>query len=91
MRAISLTTAAVTVLAAFVAALPAPSNHVVHEKRSGSSSWSPHERLQPDRRITLPVRIGLTEKNLHLGDDMLMKVSDPASEDFGKHWTHEQV
>ena len=78
-------------LALSAIAFPTSGNHVVHEKRSSLSIWSPKKDVKPDGRIKLPVRIGLVEKNLHLGDEMLMKVSDPMSADFGKHWTHEQV
>ena len=83
-----------TTIAAFAAlasTLPTSSNHVVHEKRSAVSSWSHKVGTKPDARITLPMRIGLTENNLHMGEDILMEVSDPASEKFGKHLTAEQV
>ncbi len=78
-------------LGATAAALPTSSNYVLHEKRSESSSWSPREDVKPNGRIRLPVRIGLTENNLDMGEDVLLQVSDPASEHYGKHWTTEQV
>lgn len=83
--------ATIAAIAAIAAALPTSTNHVLHEKRSGSSSWSPKQGVKPDGRIKLPVRIGLTESNLHLGDEILMRTSDPASEHYGKHMTSEQV
>ena len=83
--------AVVATIVAGVTALPTSTNHVVHEKRSGSSSWSPKQGAKPDGRITLPVRIGLAESNLHLGDEALMKVSDPDSESFGKHYSHKEA
>lgn len=83
--------AAAAAFAAVVTALPTSANHVVHEKRSGSSNWSPMRDAKPDGRITLPVRIGLTESNLHRGDDILMDVSSPTSERYGKHLTPEEV
>lgn len=83
--------AAAAALTALATALPTSSNHVLHEKRSGSSSWSPKEGVKPDGRIKLPVRIGLAESNLHLGHDILMQVSEPTSKQYGKHWTNEQV
>ena len=86
-----LATAAVAAFATVATALPTSANHVVHEKRSGSSSWSPMQGVKPDGRITLPVRIGLTESNLHRGDDILMEVSDPTSDKYGKHLTAEEV
>lgn len=78
-------------LAAFATALPTSSNHVLHEKRSGSSSWSQRDGVKPDGRIKLPVRIGLAERNLHQGDDILMQISSPDSTLYGKHWTAKQV
>ena len=83
--------AAAAAFATLSNALPTSANHVVHEKRSGSSSWSPMQGVKPDRRITLPVRIGLTQSNLHRGDDILMEVSDPTSDKYGKHLTIEEV
>lgn len=84
-------TAAAAAFASLATALPTSANHVVHEKRSGSSNWSPMQGAKPDGGITLPVRIGLTESNLHRGDDILMEVSDPASDKYGKHLTAEEV
>ena len=66
------------------------SNHAVHEKRS-TSSWSPDLRVRPNPRTKLPVRIGLKESNVHLGDDILMQLSDPKGEMYGKHWSPQQV
>lgn len=85
------TAAAAAAFAVVSTALPTSANHVVHEKRSGSSNWSPMQDAKPDGRITLPVRIGLTESNLHRGDEILMEVSDPASEKYGKHLTTEEI
>lgn len=78
-------------LAAITSALPTSSNYVLHEKRSGSSSWAVRDGIKPDGRIKLPVRIGLTESNLHQGDDILMQISSPDSALYGKHWTPQQV
>lgn len=83
--------AAAAAFATLITSLPTSANHVVHEKRSGSSNWSPVRDAKLDGRITLPIRIGLTESNLHRGDDILMEVSDPASEKYGKHLTAEEV
>lgn len=77
-------------LAATVAALPA-STHVVHEKRGSTSSWTKLSEVQLDQRISLPVRIGLTQSNLDSGYDLLLDVADPTSKNYGKHWTHTQV
>ncbi|KAL8835046.1 MAG: hypothetical protein Q9170_003474 [Blastenia crenularia] len=77
-------------LAASVAALPA-STHVVHEKRSSTSSWTKLTEVQLDQRINLPVRIGLTESNLDTGYASLLDIAHPTSKNYGKHWTHEQI
>jgi tripeptidyl-peptidase-1 len=59
-------------LAASVAAVPF-TNHVVHEKRDAvPRSWVKRDRL--DARAELPVRIGMTQRNLDRGHDMLMEV-----------------
>lgn len=83
--------AAAAAFATIATALPTTANHVVHEKRSGASNWSPKQGAKPDGRITLPVRIGLTESNLHRGDEILMEVSDPTSKKYGKHLTAEEI
>ena len=85
------TAAAAAAFATLATALPTSANHVVHEKRSGSSNWSPMQDAKPDGRITLPVRIGLTESNLHRGDALLMDVSDPKSDKYGKHLSADEV
>ena len=74
-----------------VLARPGSFNHVVHEKRSGHSNWTPHNKLKPDGRTRLPVRIGLKQSNMKLGDQLLMNIADPTSKDYGQHMTTEQV
>ena len=39
----------------------------------------------------LPMRIALTQGNLHQGYDHLMDVSHPESPNYGRHWTAKQV
>ncbi len=85
-----------TILNAFAlfaigAALPTSETHSVHEKRNSASAWSPKEGVKPDGRTKLPVRIGLAGNNLDLGDEMLMKVSHPMSDTYGKYRTPEEV
>ena len=83
------------VIAAFVAAstaLPASSyhNHVVHEKRnSPPAQWTKRSRMAPS--TILPVRVGLTQRNLHKGMEFLDAVSNPKSKNYGKHWSIEKV
>lgn len=60
-------------------ALPAAVPHVVHEKRLiNSNKWAVRDvKLNP--RTTLPVRVGLKQRNLEHGHDFLMDVSHPSS------------
>lgn len=63
---------AVSALAASVAAIPA-STHVLHEKRS----HVPHEwekRSKVASTAKMPMRVGLTQRNLDRGYDLLMEV-----------------
>lgn len=60
-------------------AAPAPSHsspHVLHERRDinglGEAKWVKRSHVPQGRE--LPVRIGLTQSNLHVGDDLLMEV-----------------
>lgn len=78
-------------LAAGVLALPASVPHVVHEKRSGVSSWSHVTNSKPNGHTTLPVRIGLKQSNLDRGHDILMDISSPTSENYGKHLSADEV
>ncbi|TAQ88300.1 hypothetical protein B7494_g3398 [Chlorociboria aeruginascens] len=67
-----------------------PESHVVHEKRDVTTSiWVKRERIAAD--VLLPMRIGLTQRNLEQGYDLLMDVSHPESENYAKHWTSEEV
>ena len=82
------------ILGAFAAsavALPTSTRYVVHEKRSNEASWSEISHTKPDKRIILPVRVGLTQRNLDQGHDILMDISHPESKNYGKHWTAKQV
>ena len=55
------------------AAAPLLANHVVHERRANvPKAWVKRERL--DATITVPVRIGMTQRNLEKGHDLLMEV-----------------
>ena len=78
-------------LASNVVARPASSDHVVHEKRNGPSNWTPQGNVKPDGRSRLPVKIGLKERNIDSGDQLLMDIADPASKDYGLHMNPEQV
>jgi tripeptidyl-peptidase-1 len=67
-----------------------PSTHVLHEKRSGNpAQWAKHSVAPRD--VTLPVRIGIKPRNIDLGHNELMEISNPASSNYGKHWSAEEV
>nr|POE79437.1 tripeptidyl-peptidase sed1 [Quercus suber] len=77
-------------LAASACAAPAPSTHVLHEKReSPTTRWIKGDRFGSD--VVVPVRIGMTQSNLEKGHDHLMDISNPESENYGKHWSVEDV
>ncbi|KAI0401512.1 peptidase S8/S53 domain-containing protein [Xylaria palmicola] len=68
-----------------------PHGHVRHEKRTADQAraWSKVERAK--REALLPMRIGLKQRNLRDGHDLLMDISNPASENYGKHLSAEEV
>ena len=77
-----------TILNRAVFASPA-SRHVLHERRTLDNRWKRQRKLPSD--TILPMRIGLSQQNLHRANEYLYQVSHPASADYGKHWTAEQV
>ena len=92
LRAIAVLAAGVAVTAPSVAALPAATDYVLHEKREHSTVnglWKRGSRVDADAII--PLRIGLSQSNLHLGYDRLMEVSHPESASFGQHLSAEEV
>jgi tripeptidyl-peptidase-1 len=80
-------TLAVTVIAT---PLAASSKHIIHEARSAPpSAWTKKGRVHKEAR--LPVRVGLSQQNLHLAEEYLNQVSHPSSPDYGKHWSPEKI
>lgn len=78
-------------LAAGVLAIPTATNeierHVVHEKRDHvPHRWRRSAKLTPDSVI--PIRVALTQQNLHQIEEHLMNVSDPDSPNFGMYCTY---
>jgi tripeptidyl-peptidase I len=64
---------AVVALAAQALAAPTNVRYVVHEERANlNHGFVKRERL--DGAAVLPMRIGLTQTNLHMGYDLLMEV-----------------
>lgn len=37
------------------------------------------------------MRIGLKQRNLHRGYELLMDVADPSSANYGRHWTQDEI
>lgn len=64
---------AIGALVTYSVAAPAPSAHVLHEKRDRPlRMWAKRDRVDPS--IVLPVRIGLTQGNLDKGPSLLDEV-----------------
>ncbi|KAL9100078.1 MAG: hypothetical protein Q9163_004502 [Psora crenata] len=73
-----------------VIAMPAPTAHSLHEKRVAAPlAWA--KRARADAGITLPVRIGLTQRNLDEGPRLLDEVSNPSSPKYGQHYTAQEI
>ncbi|KAI9722688.1 MAG: hypothetical protein M1812_001619 [Candelaria pacifica] len=80
---------AITIIVASALASPTL-RHVVHEKRNRLPvDW--FKRSRPEGHLIIPMRIALTQSNLHLGDEFLMNVADPSSPNFGRHWNAKEV
>ncbi|KAF3919125.1 Aorsin [Orbilia brochopaga] len=74
----------------FAAPNPRSIKYVVHEKRDGhSAAWT--KRSLTERDALLPMRIGLTQRNLDTGHNLLMEISDPKSPKYGKHLSKDEV
>ncbi|KAI1437880.1 peptidase S8/S53 domain-containing protein [Xylaria sp. CBS 124048] len=71
-------------------AAPSSTRHVLHEKRDAVPHlWEKRDRATPSQ--VLPIRIGLRQRNLENAEAYMHEVSDPASPNFGKHWSAEKV
>lgn len=76
----------VSVLAASTLCAAAPtaegSSYVLHEKRHAEPhQWT--KRARAHSAMTLPVKIGLTQRNLHRAEEFVMDIAHPASPNFG--------
>lgn len=82
---------AVGCLVASVFAVPTPSSdYVAHEQRAVIPyGWRRIERLNGS--FILPIKIALVQTNLNKVEEYLLSVSDPTSENYGKHWSAEQI
>lgn len=78
-------------LAGFLtAAITAPTpqeRYAVHERRDRlPMQWEKTARIH--EASVIPMRVALTQKNLHKGEDFLMDVSHPDSPSFGKQYVN---
>lgn len=74
---------------AFATSTPS-SGYVVHEQRAVIPfGWRRVERLNGS--FILPIRIALVQTNLDKAEEYLLSVSDPSSENYGKHWSAERI
>ncbi|KAF5529157.1 peptidase S8 S53 subtilisin kexin sedolisin [Fusarium napiforme] len=71
-------------------AAAAASVHQAHVRHGPSGlNWEHEDRVSPDEII--PVRVALTQRNLEYGMDHLLNVSDPASPNYGKYYSAQDV
>lgn len=72
-------------------AVQTTNGYATHERRDigKRDTWVKRDRISA--RDVLPMRIGLTQRNLERGAELLRDVSDPSSVNYGKHWTRQQV
>lgn len=67
-----------------------PAGHVLHERRDVEHpAFSKRSPVPVGRQ--LPVRVGLTQRNLDFGHDLLMEISTPGSPKYGQHHSADEV
>ncbi|CAK7213069.1 hypothetical protein SBRCBS47491_001677 [Sporothrix bragantina] len=68
-----------------------PETHTLHERqpRTWARRWQRTKRAPSD--ATLPMRIGLRQRNVDDGHERLMAISDPNSPHYGKHMSSKEV
>ncbi|KAJ7445217.1 subtilisin-like protein [Mycena galericulata] len=67
---------------------PATSS-TIHEKRADHPSLTHTRRLEG--HVTVPLKIGLKQRNVDTLAEHLLSVSDPHSPSFAQHWSPEKV
>ncbi|KAI0707297.1 subtilisin-like protein [Earliella scabrosa] len=73
---------AFTTFVAGIAALPLSG-------RSVPTGWSLHRRADPD--LLIPLKFSLAQSNIDKLEAFLLDVADPASPNYGKHWSPAKV
>ena len=62
----------------------------LHEKRTvAPPEWIKRSTL--NLTTVIPVRIALQQQNLHNAEKFLFEVSNPRSENYGRHWDARKV
>lgn len=90
MRIVAVVQIVATLVVAVSASRVSASRHVVHERRSvPPQHWRRHSRLHS--AFEFPVRIGLTQQNLHRAEEFINEVSHPESKYYGQHWSAQKV
>jgi tripeptidyl-peptidase-1 len=88
-------TIAAGLLATAIVAAAAPQQQggasVVHERRHAQHELAWTKRSRVPASHTFEMRVGLAQRNLDRGYEMLMDVSDPGSPNYGRHWTQDEV
>ena len=63
---------------------------VVHERRAGiPHGWSLQRRADPD--LLIPLSFALAQSNVEHLETFLLDIADPASPNYGKHWSPSRV
>lgn len=69
---------------------PRTSRHVVHERvQPVQGAWVKSHRIH--EAAMLPVRIGLTQQNLHRAEEFIYDVSHPESPNYSNHWSPAEI
>jgi tripeptidyl-peptidase-1 len=77
---------------AFALSIPLDAKYTVHEKREAHrDAFNFAKRDVLGSNAIIPIRIGLTQRDLHRGYDWLMSVAHPESPSYGKHWSAAEV
>ncbi|EIW82301.1 subtilisin-like protein [Coniophora puteana RWD-64-598 SS2] len=77
-------------LALSVLAEPTLSPYTLHEKRDAiPAGWSRDRKYHATASV--PLRFALAQNNIDSIGDLLLDISHPESENYGKHWTAAQV
>ncbi|KAH8647697.1 putative Tripeptidyl-peptidase sed1 [Xylariales sp. PMI_506] len=68
-----------------------PATHALHERQMlyWGRTWQKRDKVPA--RTLLPMRIGLTQRNIDQGSSLLHEISNPKSVKYGKHLSSEEI